>query len=160
MLPLSERPGAHEPSVNGVTAALLDSNVLLSGAVGFRVPGSAPGALIRLWRADAFELVSSTHILGEIRRALETPYFRRRLTSDQASRFIALVGRRARIAEARIRVEGIASHQADDLVLSAALSAGVDFLVTGDHAFERLREYRRVRIVSPATFLAILEPSV
>jgi putative PIN family toxin of toxin-antitoxin system len=140
-----------------VTSALLDSNVLLSGAVGFPRRESTPGALLRLWRADAFELVSSIHILGEVRRALATPYFRQRITPAQAGRFIALLTRRARVLEITAHVAGVASHPEDDLVLSAALTARVDFLVTGDRALQELRTYERIRIVAPAAFLKILD---
>ena len=54
-------------------------------------------------------------------------------------------------------VSGIASHAEDDLVLAAAVSARVDYLVTGDKQLLKLGQYEGVIIVSPRDFLARLE---
>jgi predicted nucleic acid-binding protein len=55
-----------------VIAAVLDSNVLASG---FVRPASTPGTLLRLWVVGAFALVVSEHMLDEVARTLEKPYF-------------------------------------------------------------------------------------
>ena len=44
----------------------------------------------------------------------------------------------------------------DDLVLAAALSAGANYLVTGDTRLQRLRTYEGIRIVSPREFVEVL----
>jgi predicted nucleic acid-binding protein len=63
-----------------VIAAVLDANVLLSGLVGARHPHSPPGQIVSAWRDRAFELVLSEHIVTEMVRALQKPYFLRRVT--------------------------------------------------------------------------------
>lgn len=54
-------------------------------------------------------------------------------------------------------VEGIASHPQDDLIIATAVSAEAEYLVSGDKELQDLRSYGQVKIVSPATFLAILD---
>jgi len=56
-------------------------------------------------------------------------------------------------------VSGIATHPEDDLVLATALSAGADYLVTGDRRFRtRVPHYQGITLISPAEFLAIIQP--
>lgn len=57
----------------------------------------------------------------------------------------------------QIKVDAIVADSTDNMFLSAALEAGADFLVTGDHHLLQLHTYQGISIVSPAEFLAILE---
>jgi len=136
-----------------VISAVLDSNVLLSGIVGARRPRRAPGELMRMWRAGVFDLVCSEPIVDEVARALRKPYFRRRLTEDQAGRAVALLRRRSLMTGITIEVAGVATHPEDDRILATAVSAGADYLVTGDSQLLRLRRFRTVRVVSPPAFV-------
>lgn len=54
-------------------------------------------------------------------------------------------------------ITGVASHPEDDVVLDAAVSAAVGFLVTGDKQLQRLGTFQGVRIVSPGSFLGLLD---
>ena len=56
-------------------------------------------------------------------------------------------------------VSGVATHSEDDVVLATALSARVDFLVTGDGKLQKLATYHGVCIVSPRQFLDLLASS-
>ena len=53
-------------------------------------------------------------------------------------------------------VAGAASHPEDDLVLATAVSAGAQYMVTGDAQLRKLGSYEGVTIVSPRRFLEIL----
>lgn len=56
-----------------------------------------------------------------------------------------------------VRIDGVATHPEDDRVLEAAVSAAVDYLVTGDKALQRLGEYAGIPILDPRAFMAILD---
>ena len=137
--------------------AVLDTNVIASGLVGEKNQNSAPGELIRRWRARAFLLVVSRHILDELADTLANPYFAQRMSGGDIAQALASVEIDAVVQPLTISVVGVASHPEDDLVLATALSAGADFLVTGDR---RLRERGRVggaRLVSAREFLETLD---
>jgi putative PIN family toxin of toxin-antitoxin system len=137
--------------------AVLDTNVLASGVVEFEVAERAPGHLLRLWRDQRFQLVVSPEILSELMGTLAKPYYRRQITPEQFTRFWRLLQDEATEAFVVVRVSGVASHPEDDLILSAAVSAQADYLVTGDKQMQRLEAYQGVRIVSPRQFLILLE---
>jgi putative PIN family toxin of toxin-antitoxin system len=108
------------------------------------------------WERRDFDVVISEHIYQELRRALDNPYFRRRLSPDQATDLLTLVRTRATFVAISASVEGVASHPEDDIVLSTALSASADYLVTGDRQLLRLATYSGVRIVNARELVDIL----
>jgi putative PIN family toxin of toxin-antitoxin system len=136
-----------------VTSAVLDSNVLLSGFLGER---SVTGHLLLGWLVGDFELVISEEIFAEVARNLVRPYFRRRLTLPQIAQDLTLLATEARLTPITTSLHGIASHPEDDRILETAVSAQVDYLVTGDRQLRRIGTYQGVQIVSPREFLDVL----
>jgi len=136
-----------------VITAVLDTNVLASG---FVRPEPPPGRILAAWQAGTFLLVVSHHILAELEHTFEEPYFATRLSPARRRANLALVREEAIIAPLKVRVQDVATHPEDDLILATAVSARVDYLVTGDKKLQALKTYRGVRIVSPPEFLEIL----
>lgn len=137
--------------------AVLDTNVVLSGLVGFSRPDSPPGAILRAWRARRFELVISRPILDELERVLRRPYFRGRISEDDVDAARRLFEEEALVVLSGDRVVGLATHPADDLIVSTALAAAADYLVTGDRAFrESAGAISRPTVLSPREFLTVL----
>lgn len=140
--------------------ALLDTNVLLSGIVGVQRQSSTPGAIVRAWRAQEFELVASNHIIAEVARNLsQHPYFASRLNPTEVAANLASLLTDATQTAITVVVSGVATHPEDDLVLAAAVSAGVDYLVTGDRQLQVLGSYQGVTILDPRSFLVIVGAS-
>lgn len=137
--------------------AVLDTNVLASG---FVRPEPPPGQLLLAWRARLYLLVTSEPILAELTRTFEEPYFAQHLTPSQRANNIALLRHEAIITPLTSRVQGVATHPEDDLVLATAVSASVQYLVSGDRPLQKLGKYRGVSIVSPREFLEVLNKEV
>ena len=137
---------------------VLDTNVPASG---FRTYGhgtTPPPLLLDAWRRQQFDLVVSQPILDELSRVFQTRYFSRRLTTAQIARALRLLQTDAIQTAITVSVQGVASHPEDDLVLTIALSAGADYLVTGDGQLLRLGSYQRVTIIGPREMLQRLAP--
>lgn len=137
--------------------AVLDTNVLASAVAGAGLPASTPGELLRRWERREYTLVLSDHLLAELARTLANPYFSSRLTPDQTARALRAFRTRGELTPLTVPVRGVATHPEDDLVLTAALSARVPVLVSGDTQLQRLQRYQGVRILSPRAFLARLD---
>jgi len=136
-----------------VITVVLDTNVL---AAGFVRPEPAPGQLLAAWLAGAYMLIVSDHILTELARTFEEPYFRHHLTPEQRANNLALVREEATITPLTAQVTGIATHPEDDLVLATAVSGQAQYLVTGDKKLQQLGTYQGVTILSPRAFLELL----
>jgi putative PIN family toxin of toxin-antitoxin system len=134
----------------------LDANALSSGAVGFQLPQSTTGQLVRDWQGGYYRLVISDHLFAEVERTLAKPYFRARLSPARISAFLQMLMVDATFVQLTETVVGVATYPEHDLVLATAASARADFLVTGDHDLLRLGTFRETVIVSPRDFLAML----
>lgn len=134
--------------------AVLDANVL---APGFLSMSSVSARLLRAWRRQVYELVVSEHLLQELARTFNDPYFRRRISPERAERVVRLLRRSAHLTDLTVTVSGIATQPKDDLVLATALSAGAVYLGTRDKQLLKLGQYRNLRILHPADLLGILE---
>ncbi len=85
---------------------VLDTNVLASG---FRTGGTTPPPLlVDAWIEQQFGLVVSEHILDELRRVFQTPYFVRQLTAPQIDRALQLLEDAAVLTEVGVPVHGVA----------------------------------------------------
>ncbi|MFN0071983.1 MAG: putative toxin-antitoxin system toxin component, PIN family [Chloroflexota bacterium] len=134
--------------------AVLDTNVLASG---FSVHDSIPDRLLRLWLTGAWELIVSAPIIAEFERTFEKRYFQARLSTRQPRENIGLLRRRATLVSITAQVSGVATHLEDDVILSVAVSARAQYLVTGDERFRRqVPSYQGVQFISPREFLELL----
>jgi putative PIN family toxin of toxin-antitoxin system len=140
-----------------VIRAVLDANVIVSGMVRFRTGQSAPSAILRAWVNDDFELLISDHIFDEVGRTLSKPYFRAKVDPNVLLDMLSALATFGTPVDDRAVVSGVATHPEDDRVLSAAVSALADFLVTGDRQLQRLEAIGECAIVSPHEFQTILD---
>lgn len=110
----------------------LDANVLLSAA------WRSDAALLRLWRLEGVELLSSSHAVEEDRRNLETSPLRGRLTR--------LLGRVHLVEPQHFTLpRGIRLPEKDLPILLAAIDGGATHLLTGDR--EHFGPYFRQKVV-------------
>ena len=136
-------------------SAVLDTNVLASGTVS---AANAPGQILDAWHARKFELVTYAHIIDELTRTFQKPYFQKRLSSKATANFIDLLQNEAFVTPIIVKVQNVATHPEDDLTIATALSAKADYLVTGDQPLLNKvgNFYQRVTLTTPIDFLKIL----
>ena len=134
--------------------AVLDTNVLASGAIAVTGPVAF---LIDAWRHGRLRVVVSSHILGELERALSNAYFAARLDTKNRNEFLTLARTTTTIVTITVPIPNVASTRDDNLVLATAESAGAPFLVTGDAELLRIREHKGILILSPRQLHDLLE---
>jgi putative PIN family toxin of toxin-antitoxin system len=133
---------------------VLDANTLASGAVA--APGTTLAEVIDRWMNDEYDVLLSQEILTELHHTLANPYFTARLTAKDRTSYLTLVAQHALFIPITAKVQGIATHPEDDVVLATAESAKASYLVTGDRKLQGLSRYKEIHILSPAAFLAVL----
>lgn len=129
---------------------VLDTNVIVS-AVHF---GGAPEELMLLANQGVIELFLSPFILEETSLVLEEKLG---WEKKQISRLLDAVREIAAIIEPSTELDVIQGNEADNRILSCAVDAKADFLVTGDkkHLLP-LGRYKGIRILSPRECLDVL----
>ena len=98
---------------------------------GFAFPRGNPFDVIELWRAGAFQLVTSDQQLTELSVVLNRPNLSRYVDPADARLIVQMLGQRADLVvigtvERRVR------DPDDDIILATALDGMAEFLITGD----------------------------
>ena len=129
---------------------VLDTNVIVS-AMHF---GGLPEELMLLANQGVIELFLSPFILEETSLVLEKKLG---WEKKQINRLLDALREIAVIIEPETELNVIQGNDADNRILSCAVEAKADFLVTGDkrHLLP-LRRYKGIRILSPRECLDVL----
>src|ERR1700687_3208587 len=105
----------------------------------------------------SYELFLSQHLLQEILEVVERPLLRQKYRTVAGRGIVQLLDILARADVVEIgEIEATSRDPTDNMVLASARVAGADYLVSEDQDLLVLGEYGGTRIVSVATFLAIL----
>lgn len=137
-----------------MTSAVLDTNILASGAL---TVSTTPRQIIDKWRDGKFELIISEHIVSELEETFRKPYFRNLLKTKDIDEFLDLLLSEATLTLITTKVQSVATHPEDDLILATAESGRASYVVTGDHGLQNLKKFKNIKIVSPRAFSEILQ---
>jgi putative PIN family toxin of toxin-antitoxin system len=130
---------------------VLDTNVLVSALL---FTGALSG-LVPLWQNGAITVLLSRAILDEYLRVLSYPKFQlseeeiTAIVEEEILPYFEVVQPRKRLRVAR-------RDPSDDKFLECALAGKAEVIVSGDGDLLGLGSYRRIRIQSPAEFLAAM----
>lgn len=135
--------------------AVLDTNVLVSALLR---PLGKPAQILEQ-QPSRFELFLSEAILAETLEVLQRKRIQKKdpITKQAIEAFIIRL-RNASIMVIVVDIENIiTTDPPDNLVLACAVQSNADYLVSGNLHFINLKEYRNVKMVTPAQFLEILK---
>lgn len=136
--------------------AVVDTNVFVSALIG----GGTPLAVIESTRLGKSRLLVTTEIVTEMERTLERSkfvhHFQRRETEPRL--FISDYTTLARYVTP-VRITDCPIEDRKDLkFIECAVAGDADFIVSGDHHLLDLKVYKDIPILTPAQFLALLNP--
>jgi uncharacterized protein len=136
---------------------LLDTNLFISYLL-FPHGRNNPTLIVEAAVVGVFTLLLAGEGLAELTRRVSTkPYLIRRITpSDLAAALATLEAAGEIIPPIAAAVPATSRDRKDDYLLAYAVVGQADYLVTGDRDLLTLGEVEGVRIVSPATFMALL----
>jgi len=136
---------------------VIDTNVLISR---FLSPTGIPAKLMHMWQHHAaFNVVVSQVVLQEYEAALTYPHIqaRHRLTKEEIMTFLTLFSQLALLVAPREDLPVLARDPDDTIFLATALAGNAEYLVSGDRDLLEIRTYQGIRVLTPTTFLALLE---
>jgi len=88
--------------------------------------------LLEALESLAFEAIICPKLLGELRKALRKPYFRDRLSAEEARKAVKRIEVVAVALDDPAEVEPTLRDPKDDYLLALARQAGAEAIVTGD----------------------------
>jgi uncharacterized protein len=129
-----------------------DTNVLVSGLTFGR---GKPFQLLKLALEEQISLTTSQEIIDETVSVLTRKFGAKAADVAEAT---AIIREAARTVRPSVELNVIKEDPPDNRVLECAVSAGSDYIVTGDKDLLRLRQYAGIRIVSVSDFLDMARP--
>lgn len=130
--------------------AVFDTNVLVAA---FVTEGVCAKLLGRA-RRKQLDLVISPFILKEFENVLLKKFS---ASKEQLRATAKLISEVAQTVIPEPKVSGVCRDPDDDQILSCALSARADYLVTGDSDLLELKEFRGIKILTPGAFELLFE---
>ena len=128
---------------------VLDSNVIISGIVF----GGKPRRLLRHFIEGNLELYLSKEIIVEVIEILRKKFKYTNLMLLGIENELASI---AGIVEPTIKVDIITEDEDDNKILECALTAGCDYIISGDHHLLSIGEYQSIQIKSVSEFLDMI----
>lgn len=134
-----------------VIRAVVDTNVLISGATG----STTPAQVIDGWRQNKYILVTSPQLIAEVNEVIRRPEIIRQfnLSESLISGFVGTLSTRAYVTPGTLQLDVIKEDPPDNQVLSAAVEGSADYIVSGDKDLLRLGQYQDIAILKPIDFL-------
>lgn len=125
--------------------AVFDTNVIVAA---FVTEGVCAKLLGRARRKQLILIISS-FILEEFKNVLLKKFS---ASKEQIKTAAKLISEVAQLVTPTSLVSGVCRDPDDDQILSCALSAKADYLVTGDNDLLELKEFRGIKILNPGAF--------
>jgi putative PIN family toxin of toxin-antitoxin system len=126
---------------------VIDTNVVVS-ALNF---GGNPKAVLELARKHHIHNITTPFILNEVEKVLLRKFgWQMEATREVVRDFQNF----SHVVDPPETLEVI-TYPPDNRILECAVAGGADYLISGDHHLTDLKTYGRIKIVTPAEFLAI-----
>ena len=127
-------------------AAVLDSNIWISAFV-FR---GGPLELVEMGLDGSLDIVVSQSIIDETLRVMKDKF---RAKPMELERALAIMTTSARRVEPVVQVRAVKDDPNDDHVVSCAVAAGVEAILTGDKDLLRMGSFESISMVRVPDFL-------
>ncbi len=126
--------------------AVLDTNIFISGIFW---KGSS-NRVISNWKEAKFTLVTSLEAVSEIIKVLKD--FKIKLPDDMIREWIDLIVRNSVIVEPKEKITIVKDDPKDNIFIETAVAGNVDYIVSQDKHLLKLKEFRRIKIITPEEF--------
>lgn len=133
---------------------VLDTNIIISSVL--CVDGN-PAKIFELLLRDRIKNYTTDAILEEIKDVFMRPKIMKRLSLVEIDFIINNFERFSEKIESKTRFKVVKDDPDDDKFLKCAVSAKADYIISGDNHLLELREFRGMKILSPAVFIKVME---
>jgi putative PIN family toxin of toxin-antitoxin system len=136
--------------------ATVDTNIFIS-ALFWK---GTPDRVIEVFKRGEALLLLSNDILAELERKLSSAKFASRIAQigQTPAELVAIFRDMAEPVVPVDLPEDAVADPKDLIILACAVAGDANYIVSGDHHLLDLKAYREIVVVTPAQFLAILNP--
>lgn len=127
---------------------VLDTNTLLKCLVSDRGPRQS---ILDSWLGGRYILAISPYLIEEAAYVLSRPRIMEyiRITDGEREQLIEALRSQALVTEGDLWLTGVAPDPKDDPIVSCAVEAQADLIITGNASLLNLVEYQGTKIITP-----------
>ena len=133
--------------------AVLDTNVYISMLLSPRGSGAW---LMALWSEERYELVISPELFAEFVEVSNRPELKMRIDPQRKLALLRRLRQDAIWTKGAIEAQDLLADPQDDFLMSAALEASAEAIVTWDSVLLDQKSCQGVRIISPDQFISMI----
>jgi putative PIN family toxin of toxin-antitoxin system len=132
----------------GALKVVIDTNVVISALLF----GGEPAKQIALWQRGNIKPAASKEIINEYLRVLTYPKFK--LSEEEINYLLYQeIIPYFDVIDVQPGPRIIKKDPEDDKFIRCALAANVKYIISGDQHLLELKEYRKIKILTPADFI-------
>ena len=137
---------------------VIDTNVMVSAIL---APKGTPAEILKLALDGEFEFILSPLLTQEILEVMRYSKIvklmkKRGVSPAEGDDFLERMKRVAINVPGKPPLQMVPDDPKDDMVLACAIEGQADFIVSGDSHLTDLKNFQRIPIVNPATFLRLI----
>jgi putative PIN family toxin of toxin-antitoxin system len=133
----------------GALKVVIDTNVVISALLF----GGGSGKLVASWQRGIIKPAASKKIIDKYLRVLTYPKFK--LSEEEINYLLYQeIIPYFDIIDAQPGPRIVKKDPEDDKFIRCALAAGAEYIISGDKHLLALKEYQKIRILSPSEFIA------
>ncbi len=132
---------------------VLDTNVVVSAAIS---TDGNPALIFEMLILEDIKNYTTQEIIDEIKEVLQRPRITKRISVVEQEFIISTFEKFSEKIISGIKFEEIKDDPDDNKFLECAVSASADFIISGDGHLLNLKEFRGIKIVSPAESIKLM----
>jgi uncharacterized protein len=137
-----------------VPKVVIDTNVVISAAIS--IEGN-PARIFEMLLLEEIKNYTSEDILSEVREVFERDRLKQIINSSDSEFIIENFENFSERANPSIMHSNVKDDPADNKFLDCAVEAKVDYIISGDEHLLLLKEFKDIKIISPAAFIKIFD---
>jgi len=125
---------------------VIDTNVVISGIFW----EGNPNKILSAWFKDKFVALISPGILEEYEKVIKR--MESGLTPEEIQRWIEIIISHSTTIEAPLMLKVVDANPDDNKFIECAVFGNADYIISGDKHLLDLKEYEKIKILSPSQF--------
>ena len=133
---------------------VMDTNVIVSSLL---IREGNPALIFKMFLLGKIKNSITSEILDEIKEVFERQKITKRMSLVERDFILNALEEFSEKINPRIKLEEITEDPDDNKILECAVAGAVEYIISGDDHLLKRKEFRGIKIVSPAEFVKLME---
>ncbi len=132
---------------------VMDTNVIVSAALSQE---GNPALIMRMILLDEIKNSTTQEIIAEVKEVLERPKITKKTSLIEREFILKVIEEFSEKINPGLTFDEVKEDPDDNKILECAVAAAADFIISGDGHLLNLKEFRGIKIISPAEFTKLM----